>query len=175
MASISKRAARRPGTFAALALTLALVSAGAVALTNTDSLVERGFATALKRPTSVAVQQTAQVSVPVAGSEEFWLSPASAAATAVPREISLASWTAPVKLGGTVTLTISGEVRVLEVLDIAEMPAGVTRVDTTSPASRLVVVSLREAGKPGAAPIRFVVEAGPNTTPQIAVAPPRAL
>ncbi len=59
--------------------------------------------------------------MPVAGSEDFWLSAANIPAIG-PREVSLASWTAPVKLGASVTLTIAGEQRALEVIDIAEMP-----------------------------------------------------
>ena len=173
MASGSQSVSRRPGN-ATLALTLALASAGAVALANTDSLVESGFVTALATPNLAGGKQAANVSVPIAGSEDFWLSSAGSPATAS-REVSLTSWTAPVKLGTSVTLTIAGEPHLLEVVDIADLPAGVTRVDTSSASSRMVVVSLRDAGKPEGAIIRFIVEAGAGTMPQIAVAPPRTL
>ncbi len=50
MATGSNSSSRRTGKTAALALTLALGTVGIMALTSTDSLVERGFVTALQRP-----------------------------------------------------------------------------------------------------------------------------
>ena len=175
MASGSERASRRQGKTSALALTLAVATAGAVAVANTDNLVESGFVSALERPDAGSVQHTARVSVPVAASEDVWLSPAGSPGAPSSGEVSLASWHAPVKLGADVTLSIGGEQRVLQVFDIAELQAGTTRVDTSSAGSRLVMVSLRDAGKPHGAVVRFIVEGASPSMLQIAVAPPRAL
>lgn len=172
----NRTAGRTSGRKALLALSLALSATGAVALANTDALVERGFAIALQTPSATAAHsRPASVTAPVAGSEEFWLSAVNAANSGTPGAVSLAAWTAPVKLGASLTLTIAGQEHALEVIAIAELPASVTHVDTSAPAGGLVMVSCREPGKPDGAVLRFLVEPGAQTSPQVAVATPRAL
>lgn len=153
---------------ALIALVLSLSAATAVAFANTGNLVERAFETALQQsvPPAVQTQHVASNGAPVAGSEDFWLSPAGLAATTAQREVTLATWAAPVRLGAILTLTVAGEPMKLEVVDITDLSPPVTRVDTSSGADDLVVVTLREAGKPDAPVLRLVAGAShaPNLT-----------
>lgn len=159
---------RRPGSgsrfLTALPLALVLGVTGATAVANTDAFVASGFKSALGNSVSTVTANAASKSGPVAGSEAYWLSSAGEA-TPAPREVSLANWTKPVTIGGTVTLGVAGDERVLDVIDISEIPASVTRVGTAREKASLVIVSLREVGKPDAPIVRFVVEAAADGKP----------
>jgi hypothetical protein len=169
MADGSKRPLRDRTTL--LALVLALAAAGGVAAANLDSLVERGFSAALGRPAEDPVRSAA-TQTPVAGSEDYWLS---AAGRDAPADVTLASLPGPVRLGATLSLAIAGEKRVFEVAGVDGLPAGVTRVDSVG-TTALVVVTLREAGKPGGAVLRLVGETAGTAGPrEIAAAPARPL
>lgn len=167
MVSGHRRAGRGSGFLTALALTLVLAVTGVTAVASTETFVERGFERALGSRGSVTASKPVETKGPVAGSEDFWLSSANATAQAT-REVSLATWTKPVTLGGTVTLAIAGEERVLDVVDISEIPATVTRAATSREKNTLVIVSLREAGKPDGPIVRFVVEPSADGKPVVA-------
>lgn len=167
MASSSHALARSGRRRALIALALSVTAAAAMAFANTGTLVERSFESALmqqRAPASLS-ERTANSGPQVAGTEDFWLSPAGLAINAAPREVSLAMWAAPVKLGTTLTLTVAGEPLVLEVIDITDLSPSVTRVDTSSAPANLVVVTLREAGKPEGPLLRLVTGAGHTPHP----------
>jgi hypothetical protein len=140
------------GSAPALAIAIMLGAAAAtvlfVALTNSDALVARGFATALETEVSpgAASQQTQQALV--SGSEEFWL-------TRNHQEgVAPASWSTPltasldVSVGDRITVTSGGTKRTLEVIEVSDVPANVTRIDVNdgSQGRRLVVCRDLTAG-----------------------------
>lgn len=154
-----------PRTSAALAITAAAVVT--IGLVNTDSLVERGFASALSGPASGQVTRSAQSGV--SGSEDFWLR-----GTRVPGTAPV-SWSKPVDAehryattaveGERISITAQGREVVLEVVDVRPLPGAgaseptATRIDTGEQPASLIVVTCREVGATAdTRPIRFVVE-----------------
>lgn len=144
-----------PRASAALAVTAAAVLA--VALADTDSLVEHGFAAALDGARAGAPAKSAYAGI--SGSEDFWLRGSRLPGTAP------ASWSKPPAIEGErVTITAGGREIVLEVVDVSPLDAAagiestVTRIDTGEARNRLLVVTCREAGAADARPIRFLVE-----------------
>ena len=151
----------------ALALSLAAATTGAIALANTDAFVEQGFTTALeKNARPQASARTAATTAPVSGTEDFWLRQARSDVQAT-REVKLASWPAPVSEGATIKLAIAGRETTLEVVEIADLPPGATRIDNAGAEKPLVVVTCRDAANPDAGLIRLVVE-GEAVTRQLA-------
>ncbi|MGQ0671922.1 MAG: hypothetical protein ACT4N2_03450 [Hyphomicrobium sp.] len=173
----STRTPRLSCNSSVLALTAAGATIGLMAAFSSDAMISKGFAVALQsEPAVLARTEGAAAEPPVAGSEDFWLSHESAPPTRDGADIALTAWGAPVKLGATLTLTLSGQPRTLEVVEIAELDAGVTRVETGSSPARPVIVSCREVGKPDGAMVRFIVEpAAGRTARQVAVVPARSL
>lgn len=145
----------------ALALSLAAATTGAIALANTDAFVAQGFTMALEknaRPQGAArTAATVPVSGPVSGTEDFWLRQVRSDEQAS-REVKLASWPAPVSQGATIKLAIAGRETTLEVVEIADLPPGATRIDNAGAEKPLVVVTCRDAANPDAGLIRLVVE-----------------
>lgn len=169
---------RRLGARRVILLTLGLAAAAlaASAVARTDSLVERGFAEALQSPGATEAGKGRSRSVPIAGSEDFWLSQ-SASAHGVPTggEVSLALWPSKVRLGTPVDISLGGRSVSFEVVEIVSLPAGITRVSTAESGHDLVMVSLREAGKPDGAALRFIVEADQTGAGEVTVLPQRSL
>lgn len=170
---IDRRVLTLPRASAALAVTTMAVLA--VAMVNTDGLVERGFASAMSRTTAAATVRTAQDGI--SGSEDFWLH-----GTRLPNTAP-ASWSKPPAVEGErITIAAGGREIVLEVVDVRPLPAGqdiqpaVTRLDTGEPAAQIVIVTCREVGASAdARPIRFVVEPNAALPWRALGAPARAL
>lgn len=101
-------------------------------------------------------QQTAQASVPVAGSEAFWLdTPATAAplqpATWRPRAITRGD---RFQFGG------GREQRILEVTDVRQVPMQADQPATDAKEVQpLLMITLRDVGSPQAPPLRMLVDA----------------
>lgn len=160
-----------------LALTAATATVGLMAAFNSDTMISKGFSVALQSDPSALSRSVEPVAQPpVAGSEDFWLSHDSRLQPQGAPDLSLTAWGTPVKLGASLTLTIAGQSRTLEVVDIAELPAGVTRVETGPAPAQPMIVSCREVGAPEGPLVRFIVEPGANRSQrQLAVVPARSL
>jgi hypothetical protein len=170
MANDKRSATRTKGPFAALCL--ALLAWVAISSANTDALVEGGFRTALALPG--AQPSKVDTDAPIAGTEDFWLSQRAGSQTET--EITLASWSQPVKLGAQVVLSINGQSRAFEIVDISDLPVDVTRVEgQREGAGRAVVVALRDATDPRRPLLRFIVEAGESGTEAQRPHPARSL
>ncbi len=162
-----------PRASAALAITAAAVVT--IGLVNTDSLVERGFASALSG--STAVQATRSTQSGVSGSEDFWLR-----GTRLPGTAPV-SWSKPAAVEGErISITANGREVVLEVIDVRPLPVAkgsepaVTRIDTGEQPASLIVVTCREVGATAdARPIRFVVEQNAALPWRAVAAPAHAL
>jgi hypothetical protein len=164
------------GRKSALACLVAGLALSASALPGTETIIERGFAKALEAPSATAGPAPRPAPVQVAGTEDFWLSAAAARhAPDLGSAVNLSILPASVTIGTTVDIAIDGQRRSFQVADISSLPAGVTRVGTSTPEPRLVVVALREAGKPNGALLRFVVEATLADNGDTVIRPARAL
>jgi hypothetical protein len=160
---------RKTSKTAALALhwggvvSLALAASALVIFLNTDKLVERSLnhALATEGRSTIAAKHPQQI--PVAGSEDFWLSQSSSAAK-FGAPLELVSGKAPIGIGDTVKLTVAGKERTFEVAEVVSIPSNVTHLEAGA-GSRLVLISLRDKEKPSAPFIRLVTEAtaGPLT------------
>jgi hypothetical protein len=144
-------------------VSLALAASAFVIFLNTDKLVERSLSNALATEgwSTIATKRPQQV--PVAGSEDFWLSQSgSAAKFGAPLE--LVSGKAPIGIGETVKLTVAGKERTFEVAEVVSIPSNVTHLEVGT-GTRLVLISLRDKDRPSAPFIRLVTEtaAGPLT------------
>ena len=150
----------------ALALSLAAATTGAIALANTDAFVAQGFTAALEKNARPQGSARTAATAPVSGTEDFWLRQARNDVQAT-REVKLASWPAPVSEGATIKLAIGGRETTLEVIEIADLPPGATRIDNAGAEKPLVVVTCRDVANPDAGLIRLVVE-GEAVTRQLA-------
>ena len=143
----SPRSSRLASTrYALIALALAAAGGSAALLTATtsDTAIRKSFVAALEtsRPAVAAAQH--------AGSEDYWLG------ALRPNGPSPAAKT--VSVGDRIVMTLSGEERTFAVASVAEFSPEVTTVDTTSVASRFVLVTARDVNNAAAKPIRFVME-----------------
>jgi hypothetical protein len=139
------------GSLSVLALGAA-IGAGAAFLpvltTNSEALLRSSFSSALGIQASTP--QRLAKSVPLAGSEDFWLS-------AVRSEGGLPV-TKTVAIGDTITITLAGTERKLEVASVSEVTPNITEIDTTTGSSRFVLVTAKDQFNAGARAIRFVME-----------------
>ena len=144
----------KPATVAAALLILG--GAAAVLTQSSETLLRSSFARALK-PTEtklaeasfVTPQHVAATSIPISGSEEFWL-------TAMGRDVAMSKG---VSLGDRITFTLDGTERHYRVTSVSEIKPTTTRVDTNSDNARVVLVTARDtSADPSARSIRFVIE-----------------
>jgi len=158
------------GRAAAPALIAVAAAAGiGIALASTEGLVERSLTTALSASGGGA-DPSAQALV--AGSEAYWLEQARRNATTGGR-IEPVGWSAPaalgVSVGDLITVASGGRERVLEVVAIAELPASVTRIDTSEAPERQIAVTCRDRSAGDGRLIRFITAANrpaPNGAPE---------
>ncbi len=145
-------------SLAASAAALAVLGSGTFLATSSETLLRTSFSTALG--TSVAAPQRVAKTVPLAGSEEYWLS--------AMRAGSGAPVTKAVAIGDRISMRLGGEERTLEVASVAEFTPKFTEIDTTPGPSRFVLVTAKDmakdkdmakgTGNTPARPIRFVME-----------------
>lgn len=134
-------------SFAGLAAA-ALVATGMAAATNSEAVVRDGFSVALN--TVPAARPQVARSIPVAGTEEYWL-------TAIRPEGGLPV-TKTVSVGDRMALSFAGKNIQLEVADVSEFAPRVTEIDTRSAQTRFVLVTARDTSNSDARPVRFVME-----------------
>ncbi|MGL4397557.1 MAG: hypothetical protein ACRCS9_13535 [Hyphomicrobium sp.] len=135
---------------------LSLVAAAGLLTASSEALLRSSFSHALNTTTAVAAHKAAK-SVPVAGTEDYWLS--------AMRQQPGAPLTKAVAIGDRITLTLAGIDRNFEVASVANYDPGVTEIDTRAAASRFVVITARDSGDADARPIRFIMELEGSVAP----------
>jgi hypothetical protein len=163
---------------AGILLSTALATGLGIAFTNAEGLVAKGFTTALSASSGHRAGAPGS-EAEVAGTEEFWLAgPGRDGSTG---RIEPAAWSGQVALGlavgDRITIASGKSQRVLEVVSVADLPAGVTRVETdkASQGHRVLVTCRDTKAGAGGELVRFVAYVGPETTTTAEAKPPRAL
>ena len=147
----SRDMAAQIGKLSLIAIGAAL-GAGAVCAsvltTNSETLLRSSFSTALGTE-ATPPQRLAKV-VPLAGTEDYWLSAMRAdGGTPVTKTVSV---------GDTITMSLGGTERKLEVAAVSEVMPNITEIDTTTGPSRFVLVTAKDQHNADARAIRFVME-----------------
>ncbi|MBU2581214.1 MAG: hypothetical protein KJ622_05820 [Alphaproteobacteria bacterium] len=144
-----------PFAIAAIATLAAMASLYATG----DGLLRAEFGTAFADPNYTSTfkeRSQAQVSQPVAGSEDFWLGDARAT-NATP-----ATWNVQgsLAIGNLISIAMNGVERTLEVVSVKEGPAGLLDTDVSTSGIRKspLIVTLRPVGGQGR-PVHLVIEA----------------
>ncbi len=149
------------------------------AFANTEAVVTRGFSVALE---AADPRDGSKGGPLVSGSEDFWLSRASAAPSG--GRIEPAAWAQPagpleLSVGDRLTVASGAEKRVLEVVSIAPLPTDKTRIEMGSPqgpqpAPGSIVVTCRDTSAGAEELVRFVIDGDPPG-PKAGSKPARAL
>jgi hypothetical protein len=124
------------------------VAAAGGASTSSEALLRSSFSAAIGKSQPAAERPVA--SLPVAGSEDFWLN---AMRTDAPLSISKT-----VSIGDHISMTLDGEARRFTVQSVSDVTPAITTIDTTSEPQRYVLVTAQDANDPQAKPLRLVVE-----------------
>ena len=159
-----------PAQRSGVTLAALLAALSVIVFTNTDHLVESGFAAALKieRPAGMAI-----AAAPISGTEDFWLRQAAQKAdSGIP--IELVSGSAPIARGDGLKITIGGRDRSFEVVEIVALPDGMTHIETGA-GKRMVMVTCRDKAIPDAAPLRLIGEVSASQVPALTAEQQRAL
>ncbi len=136
----------------ALATACTAVGALAVTMFRPETVLDRSFGKALaETQTASRLQQQARAETPrLADSPYFRLSRHD-------DEVQLGT-SKPMAIGDRIEISgADGQMRTLEVYDIRDVDAGLTRIDDTS-TKRFQIVSCREIGDTGIGIVRFVIE-----------------
>jgi hypothetical protein len=145
----------------ALALTPAL-------FVNSEVVLRSSFGAAFVAASDVPVSTPRSAkSVPLAGSEDFWLS--------AMRQDGQAPLHKTVAIGDSISMTLSGVERALVVAEVSEFEPKITTIDTASTTTRFVLVTARDSRDTAARPIRFVMEIESAAAPVTATKTARAL
>jgi hypothetical protein len=131
-----------------------LAAAAAVLTQSSETLLRSSFARALAPSAGdqlPAVQASASVAGPIAGTEEFWLS-------AMGRDTIKTSGKAPgVSLGDSIILTLDGKERSYRVTSVSDI-SPVTHIDTRARVERVLLITAKDTADALARPIRFVID-----------------
>ena len=168
-----------PKRILGLSLSSVLMSGGAVMAlasatlfaTSSENLLRTSFGNALNLTAETQAHVAAAKTVPLAGSEEFWLS----AMRPTMKNGGPAPLATTVVVGDRITMTLGGVERQLEVANVAEIEPKITAVDTASDATRFVLITARDTRDAAARPIRFAVEIQPDAAPVAGMKTARAL
>ena len=144
----------------------AVFGASTALMSSSETMLRTSFSAALQGSVPAAAQRMAKT-VPLAGSEDFWLSAI--------RQDGGAPVTKTVALGDRISLTLGGEQRDLEVAAVSEFQPKLTEIDTNSAPSRFVLVTAKDARNASATSIRFVMEIQPAAAAIVASKPAQAL
>lgn len=127
-----------------------LAAAAAVLTQSSETLLRSSFARALA-PEAGKQQPAVQASVPIAGTEEFWLS-------AMDRDPGTKSGKMQgVSLGDSITLTLDGKERSYRVTSVSDI-SPVTHIDTRARVERVLLITAKDTADALARPIRFVID-----------------
>jgi hypothetical protein len=148
---------------------LAGLSLVGIGFANAGSIVELGFERAFEhRLQSQAAFAQAPTDVAGAGSEEFWLSRARDPAT---RPVS---WSRPLAPGDRISIKSGGAHRSLEVVEVRDLTAGLTQIDT-DPARRVLLVTCRDGQRSDGRLTRLLIETDEAAAPPTGSRPEHAL
>ncbi len=143
------------------------VMLGGLAFANTDALLERGFERAIAR--SAPSPDAAPGVETASGTEDFWLRKPLGDGPIVPVSVK------QIAVGDRVTVNSGGAARVLEVVAVNAMRAGLARAVFGGHANGLAVVTCRDTAQGQDGPlVRFVFDAA-EWPAVFAAASPRAL
>lgn len=135
-------------TIAALAAVAVTAAGLGVVLGHSDRIIASGFATALAQAPAAAIP------------ERPAFDPAALRLSRHEDTAAITGLLAP-NVGDRISITgAGGRVEVLEVVDVAELPMSVTRVEIDGRERRLAVVTSRQTGVPAAEAriVRFIVD-----------------
>jgi hypothetical protein len=149
----------------ALTVTAATLCAMTIALSRPEAVLDRSFGAGLAAAPRAGGQTAAPRSL--ADSPHFRLSKSEPDLV-----LGLAQ---PLRPGDRITVSSQeGEDRVLEVIDIRDLDAGITRAEAAD-VPRLLLVSCKMLGSDDDRIVRFIVEAGASEPATIGTHSPRAL
>lgn len=140
----------------------ALFASGIIFTSNSETVLRDSFSIALSGAPSAKPVRVAK-SVPVAGTEEYWL-------TAMGRDGSLPA-TKALAIGDHIGLSVRGQERDLEVSSVSDFAPAITEIDTRAKPVRFLLVTARDIADKDARPVRFVMEieqTGPDVAAQTA-------
>jgi hypothetical protein len=143
----------------------AACATGVAATSNSEAIISNAFSAALNA--YPAPPSTVAKSVPVAASEEAWL-------TAMRPEGGLPVMKT-VSVGDRMALSFGGKNIQLEVADVSAFAPKVTEIDTRSTQPRFVLVTARDTANPDTQPVRFVIEVEQAPVGTVAIPAGRAL
>ena len=165
-----------PKRILGLSLSSILMSGGAVMAlaaaalfgASSENLLRSSFGSAL-HTAAIDIQSRGlgPKTVPMAGSEEFWLSAL--------QHDGPAPLTKTVAVGDRITMTLGGIERHFEIANVAEFEPKFTAVNTTPDATRFVLITARDTRDATARPVRFAVEIQPGALPGNGMKTARAL
>lgn len=144
-----------------------LLGAAMAFFTTSETLLRSSFVSAIAAGDEAQTSVRAAKSVPLAGSEDFWLS--------AMRQDGRGPLTQTVAIGDQITMTLGGVQRQLDVTAVSEFEPKITTIDTTSTTARFVLVTAKDGRDTGARPIRFVMEIETAAAPVTATKTARAL
>lgn len=154
--------------------TLVCISAGvggalgvATLSLNSEALLRSSFSTALSSTSETKVASHSPKTVPMAGSEEFWLSALNKDGTAAISKT--------VAIGDRITMTLGGIDRQMDVASVSNFEPQITTIDTASNSTHLVLITARDSRDSASRPIRFVMEIDNGDASLVAAKPARAL
>lgn len=134
---------------------------------NSEALLRSSFSSALTSLPEMHVASRATKSVPMAGSEEFWLS-------ALNKDGNF-PLSKTVSIGDRITMTLGGIDRQMDVAAVTNFEPQITTIDTASSLTRLVLVTARDTRDSASRPVRFVMEIDNGDASLVAAKPARAL
>jgi len=150
----------------ALGIAAAGLGTAALSLGNGEAVVERGFERALaSMATRPRASRTASADT-IEGGEPFWL-------THVVHNAG-PTFTKPVAVGDSITITSSGRDRVLHVVNVDKLDSSVLPISSER-AAPLLLVTCRDESDPSSRPVRFLIEAEEELPALSAVSTPRTL
>ncbi len=114
--------------------------------TSSEAMLKSSFSAAIASDPTVA---RVGKQLPVAGSEDFWLSAASAdVAPGLSKAVSI---------GDSIDMTVGGTSKKLKVEAVSEVAPATTEIDTATDPQQLILVTARDAKDASAKPIRFIM------------------
>jgi hypothetical protein len=144
-----------------------LIGSATAFFTTSETLLRSSFVSAIAAGDEAPNPVRTAKSVPLAGSEDFWLS--------AMRQDGRGPLAQSVAIGDQITMTLGGVQRQLDVTAVSEFEPKITTIDTASAMARFVLVTAKDGRDTAARPIRFVMEIGSAAVPVTAAKTARAL
>jgi hypothetical protein len=144
-----------------------VIGAATASFTTSEALLRSSFVSAIAAGEEAPAPIRTAKSVPLAGSEDFWLS--------AMRQDGRGPLAQTVAIGDQITMTLGGVQRQLDVTAVSEFEPKITTINTASTTARFVLVTAKDGRDTAARPIRFVMEIESAAAPVTATTTARAL